>query len=554
MSNFDDDIKLVFLEEAHQTLEEVEGVMIQLESPQSTLRPIEEIFRLAHSFKGSAAAVGFDHMARFAHAFEDALAAIKRSHQVPRREVITILLNSIDHLRATVRGLRQDLNFKLDCSLLISQLEKISTGEDREASQKLPETFEDLLHQKPSTEAKVNGPSQNRADGESIRVSMSKLDTLINIVGELVVNQSVMVNHKQHQSTGSDHAIQTIGYMEKLVGEIQDIAMSLRMVPIRPLFQKMNRIVRDVAVAQAKTVKFVTIGEDVELDKIVLERITDPLTHLIRNAIDHGLESSEGRVAVGKPTECTIELSAVQREDRIEVIVRDDGKGIDANKIRQKAIARNLLAPDAQISDDEVMNFIFQNGFSTRDQVTDLSGRGVGLDVVRKATTDLKGSISIETKPGQGTAFRISLPLSLSIISGMVVSIEEQKYILPISQLLEIVEYQKLVIGSHGGRNRMVELRGEVIPVYSLVELLHGPGSGRANQPRRPGIITEVNGKKISFEVDEILGQQQVVIKRLGNEIEGLQGVLGGAILSNGEPSLILDLNEFNVTRGAHAG
>jgi len=345
--------------------------------------------------------------------------------------------------------------------------------------------------------------------------------------------------------------------MGKLVNEIQDVAMGLRMTNVRSLFQRMQRAVRDISLAQGKEIAFSTEGEHVELDRTIIDRMSDPLTHLIRNAVDHGIEDAASRSKSGKSERASVRLSARQDNDMVLITVSDDGKGLDPAKLIAKAKEKGIIEETAKLTNDETYALIFKPGFSTKEQVTDISGRGVGMDVVARAVEDMKGSIKIETTLGRGTSFVISLPLSLSIINGMVVGIGQRKYIIPVAQLVETLEYRKLKIETCTRDGRMINLRGEVIPVVSLERILGHPKDSRPvaeARVSRPGVVISSAGKKISFEVDELFGQQQVVIKKLGPKMENLPGVVGGAILSNGEPSLVLDLQDLSEQKSETPG
>jgi two-component system chemotaxis sensor kinase CheA len=552
MDAFDAEIKQFFLEEARQDLDNVEEAFIKLDAGDRSTELIDRIFRLAHTFKGSAMAVGFSELSKFAHLVEDGISLVRSGKREPDRQMCTFLLKCLDALKAFVDGLKGDLSFTLDTSSLAQELALLQ-GKGAEQNPVLPEvpasSGADISPGTVSAPMAPMAPMASKAkdsEREAIRVSTLKLDTLLNLVGELVVNQSIITSHRMAGTTGSDHAVQTLSYIEKLVLEIQNISMMLRMVPIKPVFQKMNRIVRDLSVLQSKDIQFEADGEHVELDKSVLDRITDPLTHLIRNAVDHGLESQDERLLAKKPGQGHVRVSAQQKEERILITVSDDGRGLDPEKIRQKAIEKGLISSSDQLTPQECYSLIFRSGFSTKEVVTDVSGRGVGMDVVQTAVEELKGTIQIETILGKGTSFIVSLPLSLSIISGMVVEVDEKKYVVPVSQLVEIIEYGKFAIQRSGPQARMLNLRGEILPILSLSQVLHGrTQDGRELGGKFPGLVTFSQGKKVSFEVDQILGQQQIVIKKLGREIEGLPGVLGGAVLSNGEASLIIDLHDI---------
>ena len=558
--DFDIEMKTTFLDEATQLLEDSEAAFIALEGGDHSAELIDKIFRLAHNFKGSAGAVGFHDLSHLAHKVEDLLILIKSGEIRLKRDVIAVLFRAIDELKLFIAGLRGDFAYVHDSTQIVNELRVASVAGRAGGNAPSPiQATEPIVVAEPAIEKTVQhvkreshekgASAKANQEDVAIRVSAKKLDELINIVGELVVNQSIMDNHRLHGSTGSEQSIQTISYMEKIVKDIQDRTMALRMVPLKPLFQKMNRIVRDVSAQQGKQVLFVTEGDHVEIDKTVMEQITDPLTHLIRNAVDHGIEPSEDRIAAGKPEEATITLKAEQKEDQVEISIKDDGRGMNREKLIAKGIEKGLIAATDQLTDEQAYALIFKPGFSTKEQVTDISGRGVGMDVVQRAVSDLKGKIDIATKLGKGSEFVVSLPLSLSIIQGLVVSVDDRKYVIPISQLTEIIEYQKLTAGKLATSTKIVDLRGEVLPVWSLSQILHRTRNQKPPSESAPGVVTTVLGHKVSYQVHEIVGQQQVVIKQLGREIDGMVGVLGGAILSNGEPSLILDLHDLTIER-----
>lgn len=576
MDEFEIEIKQTFLEQAQQLLEEAEGAFIALDSGDRSKSLLDKIFRLAHSFKGSARAVGFQELAKFAHEMEEVLTLITRGQVEPDRAVCSVLLAALDVLKAYVAGLKKDLNFELDTAEVVSEFKKVRAregGEPERSSGSEPEI--PVTHDPsavfvsstssaapsapvaPSASARaeegaaiarkpVPGSSTAQAEEEAIRVPKRKLDSLLNFVGELVVTQSMLTGHRATGTIGGEQALSVISYLEKLVSELHDLAMSLRMVPVKPLFQRMKRTLRDVATVQNKDVELHSEGEHVELDKTVIDRISDPLTHLLRNAVDHGIEDPDEREKSGKPRVAKVVLSAEQREDHVLITVADDGRGMDKAKIIKKGIEKGLVSPSAQLSDEEAYALIFHSGFSTRESVTDISGRGVGMDVVRRAVDELKGSIAIHTKLGAGTEFKISLPLSLSMITGLVVSVDQRKYVVPVNHLVEIIDYRKLKVETSTGSGRMVNLRGQVMPVLSLSHLLHAGTKGKAShQGSKTGVVTQLRGRKWSFEIDEILGQQQIVLKSLGREMSGLPGVIAGAILSSGEPGLILNLHDL---------
>lgn len=556
MDDFDLELKTTFLDECGQLITDAEESFIALDSGDRSASRIDHIFRLAHSFKGGAKAVGFESLAKFAHKLEDVLQKVKSEQVVASRAVCTVLLQSLDVLKTYVDGLKTDLAFSYDSTEVevllqktldgtletVSEIEKVEAA--IEPAQVQPAEVPRTLSQEDQSAKNNTPPATKVVEDEFLRVSTKKLDDLLNIVGELVVNQSMVSQHRSQGTISSQHAIQTISYIDKLVNEIQFISMALRMLPIKPLFQKMRRVVRDASTSLGKDIELVTEGEDVELDKSIIDKITDPLTHMIRNAVDHGIETMDERKQNGKSAQARVFLSAVQKEDRMQIIIKDDGRGMDKDKIYKKAVEKNIIKNGDVLSNEEIYGLIFAPGFSTKEQVSDFSGRGVGMDVVKRSVEDLKGSVQIETVLGQGSTFTILLPLSLSIISGLVVDVDHRKYVVPIAQLMETIEYDKFKIETITNKGRMLNIRGEIMPVLSLKKILHGTKSQKGEK-LGIGIVTSYLGRKVSFEIDEICGQQQIVLKKLGKEVRGIPGVVAGAILNDGEPGLVINLFEF---------
>lgn len=378
---------------------------------------------------------------------------------------------------------------------------------------------------------------------ESIRVSLARLDKLMNNVGELVILETVLSQHRAE--IPSPLLQKTITQLEKITSEIQDISMSLRMVPLKQTFQKMQRIVRDVSKMLSKDVALTITGEDTELDKTVLEQVGDPLVHLIRNAVDHGLEATADRVTRGKPAQGHIGISAYHSGESIVIEVKDDGNGLDPKRLTAKAIEKGILPPGTVLPDQEAYQLIFAAGFSTKAEVTDISGRGVGMDVVKKNIEALQGEIELETQLGSGTTFRIVLPLTLAIIDGMVVRVGEERYVVPIAQIHESIQPDVKDISKVGEVGELLNLRGEAMAMFRLSKLLGRTVPVKTASECIAMVVRDNKGGSFSLLVDEITGQQQVVIKRLGEELQGVPGISGGAILGDGKAALIIDVNEI---------
>ena len=331
-----------------------------------------------------------------------------------------------------------------------------------------------------------------------------------------------------------------ISQLSRITKELQHTSMALRMVPIKPTFQKAGRMVRDIAANLGKKVDFETSGEETELDRNVIELIGDPLVHMIRNAIDHGLESPEARIEAGKSATGTVRLGAFHQGGSIVIELSDDGKGLHTEKILEKAVERGIVSPDAQMSKNEIENLIFAAGFSTAESVTDLSGRGVGMDVVRRNIENLRGSVEVSSEYGHGTTFQIKLPLTMAIIDGLIVRVGEERFILPTPTIKVAMKPDADQLSKIQGNVEVIELRGKTLPIIRLHEQFNIP---EAKNDLTDGIlvIIETIGRPIALFVDEMISKQEVVIKNLGSLVGRIQGVAGGAILGDGSIALILD-------------
>ncbi|HET9629872.1 MAG TPA: chemotaxis protein CheA [Novosphingobium sp.] len=378
------------------------------------------------------------------------------------------------------------------------------------------------------------------AAGQSIRIDLAKLDRLIDSVGELVIAQAMMA---QRLSSEGMAAGEELSLLETLTRDIQENAMSIRAQPIGSVFSRVPRILRELAASTGKHVRLEVIGETTELDKTVIERLGEPLTHLIRNAVDHGIENAEERIAAGKNPEGTLTLSAEQRSGRIRIRIADDGKGIDCERVLAKAIEKGLVAPDAQLSREEIENLIFAPGFSTAATVSNVSGRGVGMDVVRQNVKDLGGRITIETEPGRGTSFILTLPLTLAISDGMIISVGDQTLVVPLAHVVESLRPDSAHVQAMGVDRQMLNVRGQFIPVIPVGKAIGATGCYA--DPERGVLIvvdSEVAGQA-ALLVDDITDQRQFVIKSLDANYRSVSGVAGATILGDGRVALILDVD-----------
>jgi len=394
----------------------------------------------------------------------------------------------------------------------------------------------------PAPAAAAKPAAQPSTVDESIRVSIKRLEKLLNFVGEMVILQTVL--NEQATGTGSTLLRKTVHQLGKVTKEVQDISMSLRMVPIKQNFQKMQRIVRDTSALLGKKINLVLHGEETELDKTVLENISDPLVHLVRNAVDHGIESGADRVKAGKPEVGTVTLSAYHHGGKLVIDIVDDGGGINTEVLQRKAIEKKLIRPDAKLTEKEKINLIFKPGFSTKAVVSEVSGRGVGMDVVKNNIASLQGEVDVTSTMGKGSCFKITLPLTMAIIDGMTVRIEKERYVIPLSHVHESVRPTLADIHLSAGVGEVLLLRGENLPIYRLSSLL-AKKTPPAAATDCIAIVVRTSQTPFAILVDDILGQQQVVVKKLGAEIKNTHGFSGSAILGDGRPALILELSEL---------
>ena len=389
-----------------------------------------------------------------------------------------------------------------------------------------------------STEKKPAARSNTTSDSETVRVDRRRLDELINQIGELVIGVSMVEREVLAVNDGNESsAMMQLG---KIVRDLQELSLSLRMVPIGATFQKMARVVHDISRKLGKQIDFVTEGDDTELDKSVVDKIGDPLIHMVRNAADHGIELPEVRKAAGKSPTGRVTLRAFQQGGNIFIELTDDGRGLNRPAIVNKAIERGIIAAGENLSDSDICNLIFQPGFSTASEITDISGRGVGMDVVRRNVEELQGSVQVRSSEGQGSTMTVRLPLTLAILDGLLVQVRSEVYVIPLLSVVESISLEPGEVRQLVGAGEVIMLRGEVVPVISLGSLLQSEQSGETN--KRLLVIVEDQGRRLALIVDELLGQQQVVIKNLEANFRKVPGVAGATILGDGCVALILDI------------
>lgn len=532
----------VFQEEAEEHLGMVETGLIALESRPDDRELLEAVFRSAHTLKGNASIVGFQAIIDLSHVLEAVLDRWMAGTLAVERAHITLLLRCVDRLRAMApAAVLGDESMPADARWLIAAIEDIL---DVPATGPRPETAVPV-EAAPAAPAAIAAPAEPIRDTHlrrTLRVDIGRLDRMMNLTAEITIARgrvtAMLENLDQHRPIDVLEAHREVEHLQL---ELQELIMKIRLVlvPVGPLFRQYIRTVRDLAETHGKLATLTVEGEDVEVDPMVLEQIRDPLTHLLRNAIDHGIEAPEERRAALKDPRGAIVLRARRQANSIAIQVSDDGAGLRRERIVAHARERGLLSRDPEeFSDEEIQRLIFRPGFSTAEQVSDLSGRGIGMDVVRKKIEALRGSIAIDTRPGHGTTFTLKLPHTLPIIEGFSVGAGDETYVLPLDAVTECLDIDEEAVIRDEGRG-VVNLRGEALPYVRLRALFDIAGT----PPERENIVVvQHNGRRAGIAVDALYGESQTVIKPLGRLFQHVQGVTGSTLLGNGRVALILDV------------
>ncbi|MBX7122504.1 MAG: chemotaxis protein CheA [Opitutaceae bacterium] len=530
-----------FHAEALDHLHQIESSLLMLDEEPRNREALDRMFRSFHTIKGVS---GFLHLAPLqglSHEVESLLDSARAGSLTLTPEIITTILHCRDAMQRLVRQVGIALE-KGDPPEEIVPVEHLIASVRRLAERRQEGAVS--IHKdpaaRPGNSDKVTGADGDQGAPRTIRISTEKLDTMMEAVGELVIAQTQVVEASRALIGESPDLQQTIARLGRITRGLQNHAMALRMVPIRPLFQKMGRLVRDLTRQGNRKCSFQAIGADIEIDRSVVEDMADPLVHMIRNAMDHGIESPEERVASGKPESGMIVLRASQEGSHVRIDLSDDGRGIDPEVVFAKAVEKGIIPSNAVLSREEKLNLIFASGFSTAEAVTSLSGRGVGMDVVRRNIINLRGSVRIETAPGMGTTFRITLPLTLAIIDGVVVRVGADRFILPSANVQMAVRPDAGVISTVQGRGEVLDNRGRILPVHRLHRTFQIPG---AIEDPTKGILllVKTSDRVMALLVDEMVSKQEVVIKDLGGYMSRLPGITGGAILGDGRVALILN-------------
>jgi len=525
-----------FREETEECLAQMEQLLLVLETRPDDPELLSSLFRAAHTIKGNASLLEFSALARFLHSLEDLLDLCRSRVVVLSHEVINVVLQSVDALRQMAkRAVDGEESLLPEHEQLSTRLAEMTSESSKSDAPAMVETPASLLAA-PAPSAGVSA----KAAVQNLRVDVGKLDRMLNLTVEFAIGQGRlrrMIEEKHAATAGLSEVLETQHGLEALFLDLQELVMKIRMAPVGPTFHRFARSVRDTARKSGKLARMLIVGEDVEVDTTILEHIHDPLMHMIRNSVDHGLETPDVRRAAGKDPSGKIVLKAFHDSGSIVIEISDDGAGLDHDRILQHARSQRIIPEGARLSETEIHNLIFQPGFSTADKVSELSGRGVGLDVVRRNVNTLNGAIHVASQKGQGTTFTIRLPLTLAIIDGFAVKVDTETYVIPLSSVQECLELPREKHCSEEGG--VINLRGEALPYVQLRDLLGGGGKA---PEREKIIVVEYQGGRAGLAADELLGEQQAVIKPLGRLFQGINGVSGSTILGNGRVALILDV------------
>jgi len=579
-----------FITEALEHCATAEQMLMDMETDQENKSAIDAIFRSFHTIKGAAGFLELQPILVLAHESETLLDLARKGTLTIKGKIADTIFDSIDAMRTLLGKLEGLLKnggsfdgTEIIASVL-TRLKEIMANIDRieeyleEAEVSSPrlgdilvkkgavaeKDLEEALSNRTTPEEKLGealvkqgkAPAkavaqalreqqrarQGKVVKEMVKIDTERLDRLVDTIGELVIAESMVGQDEEILARASTKISKNISHLNKITRELQEMGMAMRLVPVRAAFQKLARAVRDLARRSNKQVDLILSGEDSEVDRSIVENIGDPLMHMVRNSIDHGLETPEERKAAGKSDTGNLWIRAFHKGGNIYFEIEDDGRGLSKEKILNKARERGLLSAGKELSDKEIYSLIMLPGFSTASKVTDISGRGVGMDVVKKNIESMRGHLEIDSTEGQGTKFSMKLPLTLAIIDGMLVSAGSEKYIIPTLSVIESLQLIPEMIHTVNGCNEMINIRGSMIPLHRVRDLFGIPSTGEENSDSTVVIVDDME-RRVGLVVDKLLGQRQTVIKSLGRMFEKQKWISGGAILSDGNIGLIIDIN-----------
>ena len=584
-----------FVQEGAEQLDASEHALLSIEDESANAEFLNEAFRNIHSFKGNCGFMGYGDLETISHRIETVLDLMRENIIAPESGNLGVLLSMIDVLREVVSGLssaessgtveamevyleiinemipEEEVEIEDDegeveeKSVSVDSAEELSFNDgdkvvsseseivmDDTPSPVVAKNAEEIVpQQRPQTmnekeiADKKSAERARRAIRQDIRVDLGKLDSLINLVGELVIAESMVTRNPASEMIEDENYYRAVHQLRRICDDLQDVAMSVRMIPVSGTFRKMIRLVHDLSHKAQKKIKLNIIGEETEVDKTVIEQIADPLVHIVRNSCDHGIDTPEERLKSGKPEMGVVTIEARHEGGEVWIIITDDGRGLNKDKILSKAIEKGLVKGDgSDLSDEKIFKLVFEPGFSTADKITDISGRGVGMDVVKKNIEKLNGRIDVKSTLGAGSTFTLRIPLTLAIIDGMLVRVGNTKYTIPVLSIRETIKPEMRMITFTPDGSEILSLRDGFIPVLRLHELFNTtPDSEKLDEGIL--VVIEDSGSLVALLIDEIVGQQQTVIKGLSEYIGKARGCSGCTILGDGSVSLILDLGSL---------
>ena len=533
-----------FISEASEHALSAEKNMLALEKENNNKEAVNSVFRAFHTLKSLAGFLGLGDIHVLVAETENLLSGIRKNEIPVNAYSIELLYDSVDILKRMIKNVtvsvKTGVKIAGEPELAAHAAALKNAANNKHAA---PESANDCSPAEGERAAKDAGIWRFR---ETVKIDSSKLDRLIDTIGEIVIAESMINSESTAVLSASNDFLKNISHLNKTTKRLHELGLALRLVPLAPLMHKLERIIRDLAKTHNKKIRFTATGQETEIDRNVVEKIHDPLVHMLRNAVDHGLEQSpEERIKAGKPETAEICINASHRGGNVIIEVSDDGRGLDSKRIFDRGVENNLINHQAALTTAEINNLIFLPGFSTAESVTDTSGRGVGMDVVKRNVESLRGKIEIETQPGKGTKFIVSLPVTTAIIEAMVVTVDEDKYLLPTLSIVESVKAEQSKISTVKGEGRMINLRDRLIPVFSLKNLFSSCGSNDVKMDGKIIIIIEEDNSKAGIVVDNILEQQQIVVKNMSKGIRKTEGITGCTIMSDGRVGLILDAAEI---------
>ena len=564
-----------FLVETREILERLGQDLLALEKGDTGAELLNSVFRAVHTVKGTSSFLGLDQMTELAHSFEDVLNKLRKGDLTVTPGRMDVMLEAYDAMKVLLQKIEVKDSSPADLNPILEKLSTVSGGlasstpvvvPKPAASEEVPERQEPPPLQAsreqeqaephatppaPQTGANPSGSAPAKVVDSTIRVDVGRLDNLMNLVGELVLGrnrltQIAMQSNQEHEGTPLAKTLaDTSSQIDFITTELQMAVMKTRMVPVAKVFNKLPRLIRDLMKETGKDIDLQIVGEETELDKTIIEELNDPLIHIIRNAADHGIESPDVRSEAGKTRRGTVKVSAAHEGNHIVIAIEDDGHGMDPEKLKQKAIEKGLIteAQAREMSKRDAFNLIFGAGFSTAAKVTNVSGRGVGMDVVRTNIAKLKGIVEIESEVGGGSKFIIKLPLTLAIIQALLVSANKEIYCIPLASVLEVVRVRSSDISTINGRE-VVRLRNSVLPLARIGQVL---GTTRDGEHVEWIYIVVVGlaEQRLGIVVESMIGQKEVVIKSLGGYLGSVSGIAGSTILGDGQVIMIIDVAEF---------